>query len=94
SERGVEGADLVVEVRSARDESYANLDFYATMGVREALVLHPKDRRFELFRNIDGRMAPVSPGHDGAVLCEVLDIRLSAVNEKIRITWSDGSVDV
>jgi Uma2 family endonuclease len=94
SERGIEGAELVVEVRSARDESYAKLDFYAAMGVREALVLHPKDRRFELFRNIDGRLAPVSPGHDGAVFCEVLDICMATVGEKLRLTWADGSADI
>lgn len=94
SERGVEGAELVVEIRSARDESYAKLDFYAAMGVREALVLHPKDRRFEMFRNVEGRMAPVSPGHDGVVLSDVLDVRLATVDGKLRLTWADGSADI
>ncbi len=36
-------ADLVVEVRSPDDESYAKLDFYAAKGVREVLVLHPAE---------------------------------------------------
>lgn len=94
SERGVEGAELVVEVRSARDESYAKLDFYAAMGVREALVLHPQGRRFELFRNVDGRMVPVSPAHDGAVACEVLDVRLATLDGRLRSTWADGSAEV
>lgn len=94
SERGVEGAELVVEVRSPRDESYEKLEFYAAMGVREVLVLHPQDRRFELFRNVDGAMMPVSPAHDGAVACDVLDVRLTTVAEKLRITWADGSTDI
>jgi Uma2 family endonuclease len=94
SERGVEGAELVVEVRSPRDETYQKLDFYGMRGVREVLVLHPADRRFELFRSVDGRMAPVSPGHDGAVLCEVLDVRLATTDGVLRVTWTDGSADL
>ncbi|MDN5751104.1 MAG: Uma2 family endonuclease, partial [Pseudonocardia sp.] len=60
SERGAEGADLVVEIRSPDDETYAKLDFYAAMGVREVLVLHPKPRRVELFRIVDGRPTVLS----------------------------------
>jgi Uma2 family endonuclease len=39
SERGLEGADLVVEVRRSWDETYEKLDFYARVGVQEVLVL-------------------------------------------------------
>lgn len=94
SERGVEGAELVVEFRSPRDETYQKLDFYAAKGVREMLVLHPKERRFELLRNLGGRMVPVSPADDGGVLCEVLGIRLATVDGKLHLTWNGGSADL
>jgi len=93
SERGAEGADIVVEVRSPDDESYAKLDFYAAKGVREVLVLHPKGRRFELFCLVDGRLLPVST-KGGVVESEVLGIGLSTVDSKLRITCSDGSADI
>jgi Uma2 family endonuclease len=94
SERGAEGADIVVEVRSPDDESYAKLDFYAAKGVGEVLVLHPKGRRFELFRLVDGRLCPVSTDAEGAVGADVLGIRLATVDGTLRITWAEGSADI
>jgi Uma2 family endonuclease len=41
SDRGAEGAELVVEVRSPRDETYEKIDFYSGLGVREMIVAHP-----------------------------------------------------
>ncbi len=49
SEEGLTGAELVVEVRSPDDESYAKLPFYAARGITEAMIVH-RDRRFELYR--------------------------------------------
>lgn len=94
SERGAEGADLVVEVRSPDDESYEKLDFYAARGVREVLVLHPKGRRFELFRTVGGRLTIVSNDASGSVTSDVLGIRLATVEGKLRITWAEGSSDM
>ena len=93
SERGVEGAELVVEVRSPRDETYEKFDFYIALGVREVLVLHPDDRRAELFRLIEDRLLPVSTT-GGVVESEVLGVQLATVEGKLRITWSDGSADI
>jgi Uma2 family endonuclease len=93
SERGVEGAEVVAEVRSPRDETYEKFDFYIGLGVREVLVLHPGDRRAELFRLIEDRLLPVSTS-GGVAESEVLGIGLSTVEGKLRITWSDGSADI
>ncbi|MBN9101811.1 MAG: Uma2 family endonuclease [Pseudonocardia sp.] len=93
SERGVEGAEVVAEVRSPRDETYEKFDFYIALGVREVLVLHPGDRRAELFRLIEDRLLPVSTS-GGVAESEVLGIGLSTVEGKLRITWSDGSADI
>lgn len=94
SERGAEGAELVVEVRSPDDESYAKLDFYLAMGVHEVLVLHPKGRRFELFRMVERRLTIVSTDAAGAVSCTALGVRLATVGDRLRITWADGSADI
>jgi Uma2 family endonuclease len=94
SERGAEGADMVVEIRSPDDESYEKLDFYAAVGVREVLVLHPKGRRFELFRVVEGRLTIVSTDASGAVTSDVLAISLATVDGKLRITWPEGSADI
>jgi Uma2 family endonuclease len=94
SDRGAEGAELVVEVRSPRDETYDKIDFYSRVGVREMLVAHPEERRIELFRAVGGRLVPVQPGPDGAVESEVVGITLRTVDGKLEITWDGGSATV
>ena len=94
SDRGAEGAELVVEVRSARDETYDKAPWYAQMGVREMLVLHPHDRRVELFRALGGQLVPVQPGADGGLVSEVLGITLRTIDGRLEITWPEGSAAV
>jgi Uma2 family endonuclease len=94
SDRGAEGAELVVEVRSAGDETYRKLPFYAALGVREVLVLHPHDRTAELFRAVDGELRPVSADAEGGLRSDVLGIHLSTAGEQLRITWPGGSAAV
>lgn len=94
SERGVEGAELVVEILSPRDETYEKIDFYGRVGVREMLVVHPKDRRVELLRSVGGRLMPVQPGPDGALVSEVLGVAFRTVDGKLEITWDGGSATV
>lgn len=94
SERGAERAELVAEFRSLGDETYQKIDFYAACGVREMLVVHPADRRVELFRADREQLGPVTPDRDGAVVSEVLGIGLRRVDGRLRITWADGSVNL
>jgi len=92
SDRGLEGADLVVEVRSARDETYEKLAFYAQMGVQEVLVLHPNPRKVELYRNVAGRMVPVQPG--AGVFSEVLGVSLQVEEDELVLSWDGASARI
>ena len=94
SDRGAERAELVVEVRSERDETYEKAPWYAQMGVQEMIVLHPHDRRVELFRAPGGQFVPVQTGADGELVSDVLGIALRTVGGKLEITWSGGSATV
>ncbi len=77
SERGIDGtAELVVELRSPRDESYDKLDWYAARGVAEVLIIHPPTREVELYALRGGSYRLVQPEDDGSVTCEVLGVRL------------------
>ncbi len=84
SERGAEGAELVVEVRSPNDETYRKMPYYAERGVREVLVLHPEPRQVELFRSVDGELRPVDPDADGGFRCEASGSDCA----RLRACWS------
>ncbi len=92
SERGAEGAELVVEVRSPNDETYEKLEFYAALGVREVIVLHPLHPAVELYRLQDGAMRQVPPGTP--LHSEVLGISLRIGDLKFQITWDGGSAEI
>jgi len=94
SERGAEGAELVVEVRSPNDETYRKLAFFGLLGVREAIVLHPEDRRVELFRLVGEDLLPVTADSSGGVRGDVLGIRLTTGEGTLRIAWDGGSAEV
>ncbi len=96
STRGVEGtADVIVEVRSPHDETYEKLDWYAAQGIREVLVVHPGDRRIELYVLRAGRMMLVQPDAAGEVASDVLGARFSTVaGPRLRVTSDDGVADV
>ncbi len=88
--RGIEGAaSLVVEILSPYDESYAKLDWYASVGVGEVMIIAPDTRRVELFANRDGRMEPVEPA-----VIECLGVRAETVDGKLRLTWDGGSAEI
>jgi Uma2 family endonuclease len=89
-EEGVTGAELVVEVRSPGDESYAKLPFYASRGITEVLIVH-QDRRFELYRlGDDGTYQPVESGTSA-----VLGVTFTTVDgPKLRIASDDGTAEV
>lgn len=94
SDRGVERADLVVEIRSKGDETYKKIDFYAQLGVREMLIVHPEDRRVELLRAVGDQLLPVTTDADGAVRSDVLGARFATVDGRLRITWQGGAADL
>lgn len=74
------GADFVVELRSPDDESYAKLDWYAQMDVREMLVVDVTTRVPRLFAGVDRQPLLVQPDDAGAVRSSVLGVTFSAVS--------------
>ncbi|MDQ3989273.1 MAG: Uma2 family endonuclease [Actinomycetota bacterium] len=94
SERGAEGAELVLEIRSASDETNEKIDFYAGLGVLEMLIAHSEDRRVELLRAVGGRLLPVSADVEGGVYSKVMGARFETVDKQLHISWEDGSADV
>ena len=56
------------------------------------LILHPRPRRVELFRNVEGRILPVQPG--AGVYSEVLGIALHVEDDELVVTWNDGSARI
>ncbi len=68
-------ADHVVEIHSPDDETYKKFGFYASLGVRELLVIRRDERRLELYR-LDGKdYAPVAE-KAGEVVSGVLPIAM------------------
>lgn len=90
SERGVEGAAaLVVEILSPHDETYDKLDWYASVGVGEVVVVDPATKRVELYANRDGCMERVEP-----VVIQALGVRAEAVDGTLRLAWEGGTADI
>jgi Uma2 family endonuclease len=63
SERGLEGAVLVVEVLSPDDDSRAKLPFYGRIGVEEVWLIDPRTRALELFTFAGGAPTPAPADH-------------------------------
>ncbi len=96
TERGVDGpAEVVVELASPGDETYAKLGFYADLGVGEVLVVHPEERRVELFV-FRGRSAVLVQGDDaGAVRSDALGATFaSAPGPRLFVRWEGGSAEL
>jgi len=96
SDRGVEGrAELLVEILSPGDESYAKLAFYEEMRVREFLVVDPRTRQYELFALGDGHLVTVEPDADGSATSSSLGVTLSTIDgPRLRLAWDGGTADV
>lgn len=94
SDRGIDGrAELVVEMRSPRDETYEKFPFYAAQQVQEVLVVHPESRRFELFRLDGAGYLPVEPDAAGVITIASLDVGLATVETddgpRLQVTVGD-----
>lgn len=94
SDRGAEGAELVVEIRSPGDETYDKIDFYAAVGVREVLIVHPVELRVELLRAVGRRLLPVTADAEGGVRSDVLGTRFTARDGRLHLSWDGGSADL
>lgn len=68
------GPDLVVEIESLRDRSRLKFDFYASIGVREFLIVEHRIRNPLLYRREEGEFAPAGPDDAGWVASRVLPL--------------------
>ncbi|MEQ3551723.1 Uma2 family endonuclease [Pseudonocardia nematodicida] len=94
SERGVEGADLVVEFCSPGDETYDKVEFYAAAGVREMLVVHPGDRRVEVYRAVGNQLLPVQAAAGGMLGLGTLGVELRTEGGALHLSWDGGSAQI
>jgi Uma2 family endonuclease len=78
------GPDLLVEIRSPGDASLRKLDFYATVGVREVLIVDPKTRRPYLYRLARKRMAKATP--------QVIDDEPWLLSQVLPLAFTPGDV--
>lgn len=89
SERGFEGAEVVIEILSPHDESRDKFPFYAKVGVREIWLLEPKTRELSIHALVDGTYVEREPTRS-----VVLDIELAVVDGKLQLRDGDYLADV
>ncbi len=94
TERGLIGAELVVEVLSPNDESREKQPFYAERGIRESWIIDPITRAHEVYELRGSRYVCVDA--TGAITrSPVLGIALSIVDGPVlRVIDGDQVADV
>ena len=93
------GPDFLVEVRSPGDDTLKKLDFYATLGVRELLVIERDSRAPSLLRLARGRLSPIPTAKfegEDYIVSEVLPLafRLGGskrLGPKLEVCRTDGT---
>ena len=94
SERGLEGAVLVLEVLSPRDESRKKFEFYARVGVSEFWLVDPKTREPEIYANVDGVFSRVHPV-DGVHRSPLLGLSAQVIpGPKLLIRDGDSRIEI
>lgn len=91
------GPDLAVEIVSDNDKSRKKLDFYASVGTRELLIVDRDPWQIELFRLTNGELVSVGTSSvaDGNVIASAvvpLHLRLiaGATRPQIEVWHTDG----
>src|SRR5204863_4596560 len=86
-----EGPDAVIEIRSPDDETYDKLPFYASLGVREVLVIDRDTKRPELYRLAGSQYVALQEDDEGFVRSEAMGVRFRRIaGEKPRLAVEDG----
>lgn len=75
------GPDVVIEVLSPDDESYAKLSFYERLKCSWVLVLSPDGDTVELSRWAGGKLVLAAPDSAGWVACDALSAAFRPVGE-------------
>ena len=86
SERGAEGAELLVEIRSPGDESMVKLPWYLAHGCREVLIIDRDTLAVEL-HGVDGRIEPARSAVLGCTFTRV-------DGPAVQVEWADRALVV
>lgn len=70
------GPDAVIEIRSPGDESYDKLPFFASLGVREVIIIDRDTKKPEIFRLAGSQYVAVAVDREGWLGSETLRVRL------------------
>ena len=90
TERGMQGAELVIEVLSPHDESRDKFPFFATVGVREVWLIERATREVEIHQLVEGAYHRVS-----GTRSPVLGVELRVIDgPQLRISDGDYRADV
>jgi Uma2 family endonuclease len=96
AEDGIRGGapDAVIEIRSPNDESYEKLPFFATLRVREVVIIDRDTKHAEVFTLGASGYDQQAPGAGGAVHAETLGILFRSLpGEPRRLMVSDAQAD-
>lgn len=92
SARGLETAELVVEVLSPDDESRQKLPYYAKIGIREVWLIDPTTRVIEIYTLVTDTYELVA-FVNGVAMSPCLGITLSVVaGPRLRLADIDGTI--
>lgn len=70
------GPDAVIEIRSPGDESYDKFPFFASLGVREVVIIDRDTKKPEIFRLAGSQYVAVAVDREGWLGSEALRVRL------------------
>jgi len=86
-----EGPDAVIEIRSPDDETYDKLPFYASLGVREVIVIDRDSKRPELYRLAGSQYVALQEDQQGLLRSEAMNVRFRRIDaEKSRLLVEDA----
>jgi len=90
SARGLDGAELVVEVLSPNDRSREKFEFYARVGVREIWLIDPKTRAIEIYALVGAAYRELALGTS-----PVLDVALEVLEgPALRLRDGDATYEI
>jgi Uma2 family endonuclease len=95
SRRGIEGAALaVLELLSPDDETYDKLPFYASLGIREVIVIDPATRAVDVYRLAGTAYVAVSADERGRVHAATIDVRFSTTEGALRVEHAGDATEL
>ena len=84
------GPDAVIEIRSPHDETYDKFPFFASLGIREVIVIDRDSKRPELYRLAGSQYVALQEDDQGWLRSEAMNVRFGRIaGEKPRLAVED-----